>query len=100
MKKIIPFFFIVILPAITNAQVTYRKIVWPINDSPLVAKDSLIYQKAKDTEHSREAWALVAGGSKGIGYAIAEALARRGFNLILIARHMDSLIKAKETLES
>jgi uncharacterized protein len=44
-------------------------------------------------------YALVAGGSKGIGYAIAEALARRGYNLILIARHMDSLITAKEKLE-
>ena len=100
MKKIIPFFFIIIFPAITNAQVIYHKMVWPISDSTLVTKDSLIYQKVKDIGHSREAYALVAGGSKGIGYAIAEALARRGFNLILIARHMDSLIKAKETLES
>ena len=44
------------------------------------------------------AYALVAGGSKGIGYAIAEALAKRGFNLILIARHADSLIAAKNKL--
>ncbi|MFZ6011321.1 MAG: SDR family NAD(P)-dependent oxidoreductase [Bacteroidota bacterium] len=44
-------------------------------------------------------YALVAGGSKGIGYAISEALARRGFNLILIARHMDALLKAKNALE-
>jgi short-subunit dehydrogenase len=45
-------------------------------------------------------YALVAGGSKGIGYAIAEALARRGYNLILIARHADSLLSAKNKLES
>jgi uncharacterized protein len=45
-------------------------------------------------------FALIAGGSKGIGYAIAEALAKRNFNLILIARHMDSLIAAKNKLES
>src|SRR5450432_3050505 len=45
-------------------------------------------------------YALVAGGSKGIGYAIAEALARRGYNLILIARHADSLHEAKIKLES
>ncbi len=58
-----------------------------------------------DTEHTpgtrlNGAYALVAGGSKGIGYAIAEALARRGYNLILVARHLDSLISAKNKLES
>ena len=46
------------------------------------------------------AYALVAGGSKGIGYALAEALAKRKFNLILIARHKDSLVAAKNKLES
>jgi uncharacterized protein len=45
-------------------------------------------------------YALVAGGSKGIGYAIAEALARRKYNLILIARGIDSLNAAKSRLES
>lgn len=45
-------------------------------------------------------YALVAGGSKGIGYGIAEALAARGYNLILIARHWDSLQAAKTKLES
>lgn len=44
-------------------------------------------------------YALVAGGSKGIGYAIAEALARRNYNLVLVARHMDSLLSAKNKLE-
>src|SRR5688572_2799712 len=45
-------------------------------------------------------YALIAGGSKGIGYAIAEAFAKRGYNLVLIARHLDSLISAKNKLES
>ena len=45
-------------------------------------------------------YALVAGGSKGIGYGIALALAKRGYNLILIARHMDTLLAAKNKLES
>lgn len=44
-------------------------------------------------------YALVAGGSKGIGYAIAEALAKRNYNLVLIARHWDSLQTAKNKLE-
>lgn len=45
-------------------------------------------------------YALVAGGSKGIGYGIAEALAKRGYNLILIARHLDTLEAAKNKLEA
>lgn len=45
-------------------------------------------------------YALIAGGSKGIGYGVAVALAKRNYNLILIARHLDSLIAAKEKLEA
>ena len=45
-------------------------------------------------------YALIAGGSKGIGYSIAEALAKRNYNLILIARNEDSLISAKNRLEA
>lgn len=45
-------------------------------------------------------YALIAGGSKGIGYSIGEALAKRNYNLILIARHEDSLIAAKNRLEA
>jgi uncharacterized protein len=44
-------------------------------------------------------YALVAGGSKGIGYAIAEALAKRHYNLILIARHQKALDLAKVEFE-
>ena len=53
-----------------------------------------------DTTIIKGPYALVAGGSKGIGYAIAEALAKRHYNLILVARHLDSLQAAKEKLES
>ena len=45
-------------------------------------------------------YALVSGGSKGIGYAIATALAKRNFNLILIARNEEDLKAAKKRLES
>lgn len=44
-------------------------------------------------------YALIAGGSKGIGYSIAEALAKRKYNLILIARNRDNLLAAKNKLE-
>jgi uncharacterized protein len=45
-------------------------------------------------------YALIAGGSKGIGFAIAEALAKRKYNLVLIARNWDTLNIAKNKLES
>ena len=45
-------------------------------------------------------YALITGGSKGIGYGIADALAKRRYNLILIARHQERLLVAKNTLES
>ncbi|MCX6224725.1 MAG: SDR family NAD(P)-dependent oxidoreductase, partial [Bacteroidia bacterium] len=36
-------------------------------------------------------WALVAGASEGLGAAFAEALAKRGLNLVLIARRLEKL---------
>lgn len=45
-------------------------------------------------------YALIAGGSKGIGYAIAHALAKRGYNLLLVARDPVALGRTKESLES
>jgi short-subunit dehydrogenase len=53
-----------------------------------------------DYADTSKPYALVAGGSKGIGYGIALALAKRGYNLILIARHMDTLQAVKTKLES
>ncbi|MGB4843454.1 MAG: SDR family NAD(P)-dependent oxidoreductase [Ferruginibacter sp.] len=51
-------------------------------------------------EKDSSAYALIAGGSRGIGFAIAEALAKRRYNLILIARGMDDLVEAKRKLET
>lgn len=57
--------------------------------------------RAQEDQPPRNAsCALVAGGSRGIGYAIAEALAKRGWDLILVARHLDDLEKAKAQLEA
>jgi len=48
-------------------------------------------------------YALVAGGSDGLGFAFAEAIARRGLNLVLIARWEDRLkaaaVRLKQTYQ-
>src|SRR5258705_5186739 len=69
----------------------------PVNEGPVVPATLRI--PSIDSVNSNP-YALIGGGSKGIGYAIAEALAKRKFNLVLIARHKDSLIAAKNKLES
>ncbi|MCL1901757.1 MAG: SDR family NAD(P)-dependent oxidoreductase [Firmicutes bacterium] len=43
-------------------------------------------------------YAIVAGGSDGLGLAFAEAIARRGLNLILIARQIERLESAASRL--
>ena len=43
-------------------------------------------------------WALIAGGSEGIGLAFARQLAARGIHLVLIARRMEPLAEARERL--
>src|SRR5688572_8358523 len=68
-----------------------------------IAADSIpILSKAEDSFKPKNSnpFAVVAGGSKGIGFAIAEALALRRYNLILIARHWDGLQVAQQKLES
>ena len=44
-------------------------------------------------------WALVAGASEGLGAAFAEALAKRGLNLILVARRLSKLEALAEELQ-
>jgi uncharacterized protein len=71
--------------------------------TPLPMADHMYEKKelpAGSGSPEQGSYALIAGGSKGIGYGIAEALAKRGYNLILIARHRDSLLSAKQKLES
>jgi hypothetical protein len=69
----------------------------------LIKIDSISKLKAEATPFQAKnanPFALVAGGSKGIGFGIAEALALRQYNLILIARHHTPLLEAKRELEA
>ncbi|MEJ0083101.1 MAG: SDR family NAD(P)-dependent oxidoreductase [Puia sp.] len=101
MKKILLLVVILLILISGHSQSTLNSAL-AINktSSENSLQDSFIARDSNSTyQNAGVGYALVAGGSKGIGYAIAEALARRGYNLILIARHMDSLISAKNKLE-
>jgi short-subunit dehydrogenase len=43
-------------------------------------------------------WALVTGGGTGIGYAISLALAKRGYNLFIVGRRLQTLLEAAGSL--
>jgi short-subunit dehydrogenase len=68
----------------------------------IIKADSVSELKVEGTSFQAKnsnPFAMVAGGSKGIGFGIAEALALRKYNLILIARHHAPLREAKRELE-
>lgn len=51
--------------------------------------------KSEYTEGTAKPWALVTGGSEGIGGEFLEQLASAGFNVAIASRSMDKLEKAK-----
>ena len=53
----------------------------------------------KDFKSKYGPWALVAGASEGLGAAFAEEIAKRGLNLILIARRIEKLESLSKDLK-
>jgi len=93
MKFFFPFLLIILCADKTNARHFF------IND--LSANKKQVYaMPGASTDTAVSPCALIAGGSKGIGYAIAEALAKRGYDLVLVARGMEALTAAKQQLET
>lgn len=51
-------------------------------------------------ETTKRNWALITGGSMGIGYELAQLFAKDGYNLILVARTQEDLDRAKKDLQN
>ena len=45
-------------------------------------------------------WGIVAGASNGIGAGFARSMAKRGLNVVLIARRGDALAQTADEIES
>jgi uncharacterized protein len=69
------------------------------NISSLFFYGKVILMKTTQFKEKYGQYALVAGGSDGLGFAFAEAIARRGLNLVLIARQGDRLKAAAARLK-
>jgi short-subunit dehydrogenase len=54
----------------------------------------------KDYSKFKKEWAIVTGASYGIGKSVAIALAKRGINVMLLARSKDKLEKVASEVES
>src|SRR5689334_5078204 len=49
--------------------------------------------------YGKGSWAVVTGGSDGIGRAFCEELAQQGLNIVLIARNKDKLEKVAQEIK-
>jgi uncharacterized protein len=100
MKKNVFIFCLLFGILCAKGQITDENVVFNSHDQHTQAPDKFNSMSTRSSEGNKDSsYALIAGGSRGIGYAIAEALARRGYNLILIARNMEGLVEAKNKLE-
>ena len=51
-------------------------------------------------KYGRGSWALITGGTDGIGLGFAQVLARNGFNLVLISRSQEKLDRVADELKA
>jgi len=54
---------------------------------------------AANNPNKKKEYALVTGGTSGIGYEIAKLLAKDGYNIVLIARSNDRLLEVSDELQ-
>lgn len=67
-----------------------------ILDLPLLLSD----RNMEQASNKYGEWALITGGSTGIGFAFAQQLAANGYNLVLVARNQGRLNEAQAQIQA
>jgi short-subunit dehydrogenase len=65
---------------------------------PILLVSFLLGEQNLKTKY-KASWAFISGGSQGLGFAIAEKLAKQGLNLVICALDDETLTKACENLQ-
>jgi predicted amino acid dehydrogenase len=63
------------------------------------AYHSYFGERATTDRYGKDSWAVITGGSDGIGFACAKHLAKQGFNIVLLARNIEKLAKCADELK-
>jgi short-subunit dehydrogenase len=50
--------------------------------------------------YGRNSWAVVTGGSDGIGLAMCKELAKREFNIVIVARNKEKMHDAEREIKA
>jgi 17beta-estradiol 17-dehydrogenase / very-long-chain 3-oxoacyl-CoA reductase len=50
--------------------------------------------------YGKNTWAVVTGGSDGIGLAMCKELARREFNIVIVSRNMEKMREAEREIKA
>ncbi len=87
--------FIVLIPTL---YVLYKVAVFVWNLTRYYGPVKAALSKRKDLKLAGD-WAIITGGTDGIGKAFAEELAHDGLNIFLVSRNAEKLTKVAEELE-
>ena len=89
-----------------GTAVTFLKVIGFIKLLELIWRFVwMLRRNLRDTSHlegtyGRGSWAMVTGGTDGLGLAFAKELAKRNLNIVLIARNQVKLQSAAKEIES
>ena len=76
--------------------------LWKKIRNTIIYIGNILFGKTRDLQkiYGKSSYVLITGGSEGIGKAFAKEFAKRGFNLILMARNLTTLAEAQKEIQA